>query len=64
MAYVLKLMIASAVALTVAGVAIAYTPWYSLERTHDVVLFCWLAFVTVALPGLTWFGTAKLLRVL
>jgi hypothetical protein len=64
MLYVLKLLSCSAFALLVCGLAIAYTPWYSLERTHDIVLIFWLAFVTVALPGLTWFGTAKLLRVL
>lgn len=64
MAYVVKLLFCSAIALTVAGLAIAYTPWYSLGGAHDVVLFCYLAAITVALPGASWWATAKLLKVL
>lgn len=64
MMYVARLLTCSAIALLVAGLAIAYTPWYSFARLPDLVLFVWLAFVTVALPGLAWWRTAKLLKVL
>jgi hypothetical protein len=64
MAYVLKIMTCSAIALLVCGLAIAYTPWYMLGAAHDVVLFLYLGAVTVALPGGSWWASAKLLGVL
>lgn len=64
MGYVLRLMLASAVALIVSGLAIAYTPWYSIGNAHEVVSFLWLAFVCVVLPGASWWGTMRLMRML
>lgn len=64
MVYVAKLMIASAVTLIVAGLAIAYTPWGMIGNSHDVVLFLYLAIVTVALPGASWWTAMRLMRML
>lgn len=64
MSYIIRLLSASAIAMLVVGLVIAHTPWYTLQNAHDIVLFLYLALVTVGLPGLTWWVSAKLLRVL
>ena len=64
MIYVLKLLICSAVALTVAGLAINYGPLGFVAHLGDIVLFTYLGVICVGVPGLTWWGTAKLLKVL
>ena len=64
MLYVVKLILASVAALTVGALAVAITPWYSLGSAHEFVSFCWIAFVCVALPGLSWFAAMRLMRLL
>lgn len=64
MIYALKLMLASAAALAVAALAIAYTPWGVVGNSHDVVLFFYLGLIVVALPGLTWAGVMRLMGML
>lgn len=63
MTYLLKLLFCSAAALVVSGLTIAYSPWDWLASGPDFMLFGWLSLACVALPGLTWWGTGKLLGV-
>lgn len=64
MTYLLKLLTCSAIALVVTGLAIAYVPLGVVAHLGDIVLFLWLTLVCVALPGLSWWASAKLLKVL
>lgn len=63
MAYVLKLMIASAIALVASGLAINYTLG-AVAHQGDIVLFVYLALICVVLPGLSWWAAMRLMRML
>lgn len=64
MAYVLKLLTASAAALIVAGLAIQYSPWELIAHGGDIVIMLYLGVICVALPGFVWFGAMKVMRIL
>jgi len=64
MTYVLRIIIASAAALLVSGLALTYGPLEIVAHWGGIMLFTYLGVICVVLPGLTWWAAMRLMRML